>query len=139
MRKRYVFFVPESVRAQAQICGGTRAGTWKQTLAGSTLPSAYPGRLLPASARALGPRESCRGAFDAGRGAGRAEPDDRGLLGWTDPRWRGSCATQTRCARRPVLKASGEDHGTVRDENDSIITDHVSDYKNIQDKLHQLF
>lgn len=109
----FLCFVPESVHAQAQVCGGIQAGTRTQTLAGSTLTSAYPARLLPTSARALGLRESCRGAFGDGWGAGQVEPDDRGLLGWTDPRWRGSCAIPTKCAHLPVLKTSGEDHGTI--------------------------
>lgn len=72
---------PESVRAQAQFCGGIQAGTWRWSPAGSTPLSACLGRLPPTSGHAPGCRGPCLGAFDAGPDAGRAGPGDRGLLG----------------------------------------------------------
>lgn len=61
----------------------------------SSIPlSACLGRPLPTSTRAQGCPGPCLGAFDAGSDANRAGQDDRGSLGWTDPCWRRTHATQ---------------------------------------------
>lgn len=85
---------PESARAQAQLCGGIRAGTWRWMQESSIRLSACLGRPLPTSARAQGCLWPCLGAFDAGSDANWAGQDDRGSLGWTDPCWRRIHATQ---------------------------------------------
>lgn len=85
---------PESARAQAQLCGGTRGGTWRWMQESSTLLSACLGQPLPASGRVPGCLGPCLGAFDAGSAAERAGQGDRGSLGWTDPCWRGNLASQ---------------------------------------------